>query len=252
MKYILKCIVVITFFSFTPKIMAINNIKVDEYSLIPFFSDYITKYNVFINEEDDEVNITASLTEDDDYVTGTGNINVENGKNEVILKVMKKNSSIMTYTINIYKNFEANEEVNNASLKALNIEGYDIKFNPEVYEYTINIENEERLNINYEQSSELSIVKISGNSNLKIGENIIKISVNNKNGNNSNIYILKVNKVADVFEEELSSEKSNKNILGRDTLTKKETNIIIFVIITICSILIMFIFNLLFLRKKKH
>lgn len=251
MKYILKCIVVVTFFSFMPKISAISNIKVDNYDLVPFFDDYVTKYNVFVDKEDNEVNISVLTSEDDEYVTGVGNVNILDGKTEVTLKVVKKDTSIIDYQIVIYKNYEENKDYDDALLKSLEIEGHDIDFDSNNYEYKINVENEERLNIDYEQNSEYSTVKISGNSNFKLGENIIKITVISKSKNYSNIYVLKVNKISDVFKEE-SSMKKEENILGKEELTKKETNIIMISIINICSILIVFIFYLFFGLKKKR
>ncbi len=251
MKYILKCIVVVTFFSFMPKISAISNIKVDNYDLVPFFDDYVTKYNVFVDKEDNEVNISVLTSEDDEYVTGVGNVNILDGKTEVTLKVVKKDTSIIDYQIIIYKNYEENKDYDDALLKSLEIEGHDIDFDSNNYEYKINVENEERLNIDYEQNSEYSTVKISGNSNFKLGENIIKITVISKSKNYSNIYVLKVNKISDVFKEE-SSMKKEENILGKEELTKKETNIIMISIINICSILIVFIFYLFFGLKKKR
>lgn len=251
MKYILKCIVVVTFFSFMPKISAISNIKVDNYDLVPFFDDYVTKYNVFVDKEDNEVNISVLTSEDDEYVTGVGNVNILDGKTEVTLKVVKKDTSIIDYQIVIYKNYEENKDYDDALLKSLEIEGHDINFDSNNYEYKINVENEERLNIDYEQNSEYSTVKISGNSNFKLGENIIKITVISKSKNYSNIYVLKVNKIADVFKEE-SSMKKEENILGKEELTKKETNIIMISIISICSILIVFIFYLFFGSKRKR
>lgn len=251
MKYILKCIAVVTFFSFMPKINAITNIKVDDYDLVPFFNDYTTKYNVFVNSEDEEVNISVINSEDDDYITGIGNVNILDGKTEVTLKVVKKDMDIIDYQINIFKNYEENKDYDDALLKKLEIEGHDINFEPNNYEYVINVENEERLNIDYEQNSEYSTVKISGNSNFKVGVNIIKITVISKSENYSNIYVIKVNKIVDVFEEEISKE-TEVNILGKESLTKKETNIVSISIISICVVTIVFIFYLLFGIKKNH
>ena len=251
MKHILRYAVVVTFFSFAPNISALENIKVGDYELVPYFSDYITKYNVFVSPTEESVNISALLSEEDDYVTGIGNISIIDGKNEVTLKVVKKNMEIDTYEINIFKNYKENLDYENATLSKLEIEGVDINFNPNTYEYEINIEQQERLNINYVQTSEFSTVKISGNSNFKIGENIIKIAVTSKDKNTTNIYVIKANKIISVFEEK-SSEVEEINILGKETLTKKETNIITISIISICFILIVFAFYLLFVIKKKR
>lgn len=253
MKHILKCVVVFTFFSFARETYAISNISVENNTLIPSFNEQITKYNVYVTKETQNVNVSASLSETDDYITGTGNINIVDGKNEVILKVIKKDGQIASYTVVIFKNYEENSDTDNATLSKLKIEGYEIDFDTETFEYKIDIANEERLDISYEQTNENSTVKISGNSNFKIGENIVQITVISKSKNNSNTYTLKIIKTVDVFDEtdENEEDEDEKNILGKKTLTKKETNIIIIVLISICLIIITFTFYLMFIFRKK-
>ena len=233
LKVFFKCLLAVTFFSFALKVKAITNIKVGDYSLVPYFSDYITKYNVFVDDKTENVDVSVSLSEEDDFVTGIGNINVSDGINEVILKVVKKNSEILTYQINIFKNYEEFSNVDDATLSKLIINGYDINFN-------------------YETKSTESNVRITGNSNLREGKNEIRIIVTSKDKTKTNVYILYVNKVVTTFEEEISSEIIEENILGRKTLTKKETNIIIISLISICSVLIIFVFNIVFVFSRRH
>ena len=254
MKYIFRCLLAVTFFSFALKVKAITNIKVDNYSLVPYFSDYIMKYNVFVNDDTNNVNVNVTLGEDDDYVTGIGNIELTDGINEVILKVIKKNNDILTYQVNIYRNYDENALSDEARLKSLTINGYDIDFNSNIYEYNINVLNDLRLNIDYETLSDNASVRITGNSNFKEGKNEVRLIVTSQDKTKTSVYILYVNKVVTVFNEESikSSVVEDSNVLGRDHLTKKETNIIILVVISICSILIFFVFYLLFIVGKKN
>ena len=254
MKYIFRCLLAVTFFSFALKVKAITNIKVDNYSLVPYFSDYIMKYNVFVNDDVENVNVSVNLSEDDDYVTGIGNVELIDGINEVILKVIKKNNDILTYQVNIYRNYDESLLDDNINLKSLIVNGYDINFSPDVYEYNINILDDIRLNIDYETISDNASVRITGNSNLKEGKNEVRLIVSNKDKSKVNVYVLNVNKLVTTFNEESSKSKKvdEENILGKDHLTKKETNIITLVVISICSILIMFIFYMMFIINKKH
>ncbi len=251
MKKILKCLLAVTFFSFALNVKAITNIKVGNYSLVPYFSEYITKYNVFVDENTDNIDINVSKSEEDDYVTGIGNIELIDGKNEVILKVIKKNQEILTYQVDIFKNYKEFNDFDDVSLSKLIINGYDINFNPDVYEYNINVLDDNRLSIDYETKSSESTVKITGNSNFKEGKNEVRIIVNNKNKSKTNVYIINVNKVVTTFEEEPSSEVIEDNILGRKKLTKKETNILTLSVISICSVIIMFLFYLLFFCGRR-
>ncbi len=251
MKHILKVVcAVVAFFSFAPLLFALKGINLSSGSLVPYFSEDITKYNVFVPGEVENINITAIEDKDDDYITGTGNISLLDGKNEVILKVIKKNLDVITYEIAIFKNYKENKDEENATLNKLEIEGYDIDFNTDIYEYEIYVDIEERLNISYEQTSEYSTVKISGNSNFKIGQNTVKISVISKNKTNVNVYVIKVNKVSNVFEE-LSSEKEN-NIIIKRKFTKKETTLIIVSMVSFCIFLIILIFHFMFLKRKRR
>ena len=251
LKRILMCLLAVTFFSFALKVKAITNIKVGDYSLSPYFSDYITKYNVFVDDDIENIDISVSMSEEDDYVTGIGNTKLSDGKNEVILKVIKKNQEIITYEVDIFRNYKENNDVDDASLTKLIINGYDINFDPNIYEYNVNILDDNRLGIDYETKSSESTVKITGNSNFREGKNEVRVIVNSKDKSKTNVYIIYVNKVVTTFEEESSNEIKEENILGRDKLTKKETNILTTSVISICSILITFIFYLLFILSRK-
>ncbi len=252
MKNIFKFLLAVTFFSFTLKVKAITNIKVGDYSLIPYFSEYITKYNVFIND-DENIDVSVVESEDDNYVTGIGNVKLIDGKNEVILKVVKKNQEIITYEVDIFKNYKENSSLDDATLIKLIVNGYDINFDSNVYEYNVNVIDDIRLNIDYETKSSESNVKITGNSNFKEGKNEVRVIVTSKDKTKTNVYTINVNKIVTTFEEESSDEIIENNILGREKLTKKETNILTLSIISICSIIIIFFFYMLFvLNRKKH
>ncbi len=251
MKYILRCLLAVAFFSFALKVKAITNIKVGNYSLVPYFSEYITKYNVFVDDGVENINIDVSKSEEDDYITGIGNVELIDGKNEVILKVIKKNQEIFTYQVDIFKNYKENDEIDDATLNKLVINGYDIDFNPSIYEYNVNILDDNRLDIDYETNSSSSNVKVTGNSNLREGKNEVRLIVTSKDKSKINEYIINVNKVITIFKEESSIEEVNNNILGRDKLTKKETNILTLSVISICSIIIIFIFYLLFFLNRR-
>lgn len=252
MKNIIKFLLAVTFFSFALKVKAITNIKVGNYSLAPYFSEYITKYNVFVSD-DENIDVSVVESEDDNYVTGIGNVKLIDGKNEVILKVIKKNQEIITYEVDIFKNYKEDNDLDDASLSKLIINGYDINFDSNTYEYNVNVLDDIRLNIDYETKSSESNVKITGNSNFKEGKNEVRLIVTSKDKTKTNVYIINVNKVVTTFEEEPSSEIIENNILGRKKLTKKETNILTLSVISICSIIIMFLFYMFFIfNRKKH
>ena len=80
---------------------------------------------------------------------------------------------------------------NNLSNATIDIDGYDLHFNPNIKNYTLIIGDESKLNIriNYDQSK----VIVGGNENLKNGSIITITFIEN---NNKNTYIIKIQKKA--------------------------------------------------------
>lgn len=100
---------------------------------------------------------------------------------------------------------------NNTNLKVLSIEGVELTpvFSANVTEYSVKLVNykEQSLKINAEAEDEKSTVKVEGNEEIKIGENVISITVTAEDGTT------KVYKVAVTNEE--------KEALGLSSLVIK-------------------------------
>lgn len=135
-----------------------------------------------------------------------------------------------------------NSSINNDLLRSLKIENYDILFSPNIYEYNIEINDENRLNIVYDTLDDV-YVKLTGNSNLKNGS-IIVIDV--KKDNESYTYKINIKKTEKVFKEEKTKSTFNSYILN-DT----DKVVIKVIIIGIIGSLIIFIYYLMFYRFKK-
>ena len=85
---------------------------------------------------------------------------------------------------------------NDLSLSSLTIEGYEISFNKDVLEYSIDVLNEvEKINVNAIASDSKANVSVENNENLFVGENIVKVIVSNNN--DKKIYTIKVNRKQD-------------------------------------------------------
>lgn len=247
MKNIFKYIVIgfITFFSFYFKINAISNLTVAETSLIPFFDQNIYKYNIYVDENINSININYTKDEKDDFVEGIGKINLELGLNKLEIKVYKKDGTIDNYILDAYRGYKEVKDYESATLKSLKILGHDIAFNENQFEYLINIsEDENNLAIKYEPTSEYSNVNLIGNSNLINEQNVITITVTSKDEKTSNIYTIKVNKILSAFKEEINLP-SNKNF------TKKNLIITIILIVLSNVFLIYILIKILFIRKKR-
>lgn len=81
---------------------------------------------------------------------------------------------------------ENTEKSNNTNLKTLTIEGVELTpaFSTDVTEYSAKLANytESRLKINAEAEDSKSTVKIEGNEEIKIGENVISVTVTAEDG----------------------------------------------------------------------
>lgn len=106
---------------------------------------------------------------------------------------------------------EKEEKSNNTNLKVLSIEGVELTpaFSANVTEYSVKLTNykEQSLKINAQAEDEKATVKVEGNEEIKIGENVISITVTAEDGTT------KVYKVAVTNEE--------KEALGLSSLVIK-------------------------------
>ena len=88
----------------------------------------------------------------------------------------------------------------------LNIEGLNPVFDPNVYDYYINITNDiNEIEVIAKPKNERSTVEVIGNKNLKQGINYIEIKVISENKTNEQTYKIEVTKTADI-------KKANTNL----------------------------------------
>ena len=231
--------ILLCFFSCV-KLNALTNINLSEGELIPNYDKNITHYNVYVDEKISEINIECIKDETD--------VELENGENIVEITVTDNLNNQKIYTLNIQRG-ELLEEKDNAYLRELKIEGYDIDFQYDKLNYEITIdEDTDELIIDYVPYNINAYMIQTGGFNLNQSKNIIEIKVVSEDGNNSNTYIITVNKTIATFKEE---KKEETNIFGKTTLTKKE-KVITFSIICFIAFLITIIIYLILFKRKKH
>ena len=225
-----KILFAVLFFCFSIKISAIEDIKINNEKLSPYFSSDFREYNYYTNEESINILVTPSK---DESITGDGIFKIEDRNQKYIIT----SNLYGNYEINVYKNYEK-EEGELGKLLSLKINNYDLAFDSNIYEYDLVIDDEDILDIDYETDNLSSYVSISGNGNFNHSKNVIEINVDNIN--TYKINVLKTNLVS-----KNESLKENNNIELNST--KKE--IVKFIIITISCLIVFVIFYILFLRK---
>ena len=220
-----KIIIFLLLFSFN-SVKAIENIKIDNQDLNPYFNKSIKIYNYFTNNNYIYIDVKPSKNENNDY----------SGKYE--LNEMETDIKIDNYLIRVFKNYDKNY-VNESYIKWLTIDGYNINFDKNIHEYEITINDEKELNINYELSNQDDKLVIFGNGNFNKSDNIIKIVLND-----NTTYIVHAYKTIKV------SSIKNEIVIKELNPLKKE--IIKIIIITISCTLVFLFYHLLFVKKTHY
>lgn len=217
---------VIIFFSFI-KVFALENIKINNESLSPYFETNIRKYNYFTDSSNVKIVVKSSK---DENVSGSGIFEVKDGKNIFYIESDKTGK----YEINVFKNYKK-DTTDKCILTSLDIEGYDINFNSNKYDYKININDEKNLNINYETIGK-SDTKITGNGNFNKTDNLIEVICGNSEYKIHALKSINVSKNIDNKKEYKTMSYTSKEILK-------------VVIVIISSSILVGYFYILFIKK---
>lgn len=132
-----------------------------------------------------KVNIKAQALDNKAQVEIDRINNLEIGENEIGIYVTAPNGDVSRYTLYITRKPVLS---NNAYLKELKIDGYNIVFNREEKYYNLKIKDEDELVISAISDDEKATVNIDGNKNL-INGSIIKIIVKAEDGSINRYFI---------------------------------------------------------------
>lgn len=171
------------------------------------------------------------------------------GKNEVIFKFTSEDEkNTEEYKFIIYRG-ETTDGSN--KLAGLNIKDYNIneQFDENTLDYTASVPYEvENLEINATAADENAKVEIKGNNNLKVGENVITITVTPTDEENE----IKIYNITVIREEYVSEEPTSEFVPG--AIDKKDnSNIILIILIGLVSLTIIGVAAyLIFFNKKKN
>ena len=171
------------------------------------------------------------------------------GKNEVIFKFTSEDEkNTEEYKFIIYRG-ETTDGSN--KLAGLNIKDYNIneQFDENTLDYTASVPYEvENLEINATAADENAKIEIKGNNNLKVGENVITITVTPTDEENE----IKIYNITVIREEYVSEEPTSEFVPG--AIDKKDnSNIILIILIALVSLTIIGVAAyLIFFNKKKN
>lgn len=194
-----------------------------------------TTYNVTVPKNVEEVEVYAKAQDSKAKVAGTGKKKLQEGKNTTSVTVTAEDGTKKTYTINITRS--ATEENNQdeetddpeaddnnetdvvagKGLSELKIGNLELSptFRTDIYEYTAKYIGEDtKLEVSTITTEDDYTIEVTGNEDLKEGENIITILVSDAEGNNVATYQVTVNK--SLAQETLleNQDENGMKILG--------------------------------------
>ena len=158
-----------------------------------FFDNEKTEYKVTVAYNIEKIEVTTKTEDGKVKFEITGNEELKVGENTITIKVTAEDDSEREYKIEVIRKEQNSNLSSNSKLKSLTIKDCNINFSSSVYDYTIKIGNEDRLNITYTTADSKSDVTVTGNENLENGS-IIKVTVVAEDGTTT-IYKINVEKV---------------------------------------------------------
>lgn len=215
----------------------LKNIYIDDKKIERFNSNI---YSYVINiDKSSKVNITADLIDDNSNISGIGEIEIESDNQITIVPIIVKSESGVNRVYYIYlvskDILESDIVASLIELKDNKNNIIDFKFNPNIYEYNLEVDPKiSSINLNIQlDDSNLSLVKNYGNRTITIedGDNPVIIKIKNNNGEVKtyviNITKLLSNKSANCYLKSLSIDKYdlrfNKKVKIYNLQIKKST-----------------------------
>lgn len=201
----------------TPVIKDSNNylsaLSITGYTISPAFNKNTTSYSLTVPNNVSGVTLNATKESAKATLTGTGNKSLSVGANNISVVVTAENGNKRTYTITVTRQ-SAIQKSNDNSLKDLSVPGYTLSpvFNKDNLDYTLKVPNNAtKIDVKAITNNEKSSVKIVGNTDLKVGNNVVTVEVTAEDGSK------KTYKITVTREE----EKKNEPVLDSDATLSK-------------------------------
>ena len=181
----------------------LKSLRVDIEGIVPTFDKNVKQYYLNIQNTINNIDVLAVAENPKSSIEITGNTNLKDGLNVISIKVVSEDKTQENiYNINVTKT--ANLDTANTNLETLAIENVLLNppFDNTITHYDIEISNSTtQLNILAVPENENASTSISGNNDLKEGNNQIVISVTASNGFTKKDFIINAYK-RNVQEEE--------------------------------------------------
>jgi len=200
----------------------LSSLSIEGYNFTPAFSSSKQNgYTLTVPNDVATIKVNATAEDANATVSGTGNVNLNVGVNNVNVVVTAQNGGKKTYTIAVTRQALEPVKSNDNNLNDLSVNGYTInpQFDKDQLNYTLSIPYEAtEIIVNTLKSNENATVEVSGNTNLQVGENTVSITVTAENGDKK-VYTIAVNREDKVEQPTLDSDATLKSLyIGGFTL----------------------------------
>lgn len=195
-------------------------LKLNVDGLNPVFNKNTYLYTLTVSSEVNSIKVTASTNHSKAKYSVSGNSNLKNGDNTILVTVTAEKGNTKTYKIIVTK--AEDPEKANAYLTNIVLDNATLneEFVRENMEYTLQDVTYDvtKLQLSAFPENSKATVVIDGNDELKVGENVIKITVTAEDGKTTKEYTIKVNR-----KEEPKTALPN-DIIEQNPLTQTNVN----------------------------
>lgn len=206
----------------SPKEQSNSNLailRLEQEGITPVFENHIKEYYLTIGEAIKSLKITAIPENENSKIEIEGNENLKMGMNIISIKVSSQDQKNQTeYKIFVTKTDD--KEKANANLENLAIENVTLtpEFENQTTNYEITVENNlENLNILAIPENEKAHVKVEGEKDLKVGENLVNITVTAPNNISLKKYVIKVKRES-IEETQANKKQEETNQLEQNNM----------------------------------
>lgn len=195
----------------------LKSLSIEGYEISPEFKSDVLEYTVNVDKTTTKIEYDYELTNKGATFFGPSESKNKDLKNGSILefKVVAEDKTSKVYKLTIVK-----EDIS-VNLKSLKINGYALNevFEATKLEYTASIPYEiETITVQANAEDKGAEVKITGVTNLKVGENTVNITVKDELGNS------KIYKIIVTREKEVSVEEKPTSIITSSNVVDKNEN----------------------------
>ena len=193
----------------------LSNLEIEGYSLTPQFDKQTINYSINEDINVSSVMIKAMAEDERATITGDGKVELQSGENNLKIDVKAENGTERTYFIRLNKKIEKGQpKLDELKINAIMSDGKseEIEISPEfkkdTFEYKCEVYNETtsiKLNAIAENDSN---VEITGNADLKEGNNVVTVKVQAESGEES-VYKINVYRKEKQEQETVNTEENS-------------------------------------------